>query len=107
MCRFSRREYRGSAMALLRLLPGLLSVCLVSSGCAQKVPPSTPTSSNRSQKPADTRPVEPPNQPILFQPMLIWQDAQPTQQGTGFLAKAPGGKVVGVTSGHFLNRQGP
>ncbi|MBY0526424.1 MAG: hypothetical protein K2R98_23725 [Gemmataceae bacterium] len=39
--------------------------------------------------------------------MFVWQGADPTCQGTGFLAKAPNGKIAAVTSGHFLNRDGP
>ena len=49
----------------------------------------------------------PPDRPVLFQPMLVWDGAEPTTQGTGFFAKAPGGKVAAVSSAHFINFDGP
>jgi hypothetical protein len=97
-------------MRFVGLLAGGLLACLMSSGCGQKASSGTRAAvdSDRAQgATTDTRPVDPPKQPILFQPMFIWQDANPTYQGTGFLAKTPDGKVVAVTSGHFLNRKGP
>jgi len=39
--------------------------------------------------------------------MLIWEGGNPTHQGTGFLATTPGGQVVGITSAHFVNFDGP
>jgi hypothetical protein len=51
--------------------------------------------------------VKPPSKEILFQPMFVWENSEPTFQGTGFFVKAPGGKVAAVTSLHFLNVEGP
>jgi hypothetical protein len=49
----------------------------------------------------------PPDKPILFQPMFIWRTGAPTHQGTGFFAKAPDGRVAAITSSHFLDMHGP
>lgn len=46
------------------------------------------------------------DQPILFQPVFLWADSKETRQGTGFLVKAPNGKVSGVTSAHFIDFDG-
>ncbi|MFO0812221.1 MAG: hypothetical protein U0796_03320 [Gemmatales bacterium] len=51
--------------------------------------------------------VNPPTQPILFQPAFLWQDSKETRQGTGFLVSVPDGRVVGITSAHFINFDGP
>ena len=51
--------------------------------------------------------AEPPDRPILFQPLLLWQNGDSTFQGTGFFARAPGGKVAAVSSAHFLSADGP
>ena len=51
--------------------------------------------------------VEPPKHRVVFQPFLLWLDAEPTQQGTGFFAQTPKGDVVAITSAHFLNSDGP
>ncbi len=51
--------------------------------------------------------VKPPSREILFQPMFVWENSEPTCQGTGFFVKAPGGKVAAVTSSHFLDVHGP
>lgn len=45
--------------------------------------------------------------PIVFQPKFKWADGSYTEQGTGSFVQAPDGKVIGVTSIHFLNRTGP
>ncbi len=39
--------------------------------------------------------------------MFVWEDSEPTYQGTGFFVKAPGDKVAAVTSIHFLDIAGP
>jgi hypothetical protein len=51
--------------------------------------------------------LSPPNTPILFQPLFIWQAYAPSRQGTGFFARAPDGRVVAVTSAHLVDPQGP
>lgn len=67
--------------------------------------------SNRQQLPvAKVAAVAPqvklPDQPSLFQPAFLWADSKDTRQGTGFLVKASNGKVIGVTSAHFINFDG-
>jgi hypothetical protein len=57
--------------------------------------------------PESTAAFNPPDKPILFQPMFIWRTGAPTHQGTGFFAKAPDGRVAAITSSHFLNMHGP
>jgi hypothetical protein len=58
--------------------------------------------------PPPARPAtKPPGRQVLFQPMFVWENSQPTLQGTGFFVKAPGGKVAAVTSIHFLDVAGP
>jgi hypothetical protein len=64
-----------------------------------------PTEERRGQQPLHK--TSAPNKPILFQPLFIWDGPENTYQGTGFFAKAPNGKVVAVTSAHFLDRDGP
>ena len=61
----------------------------------------------RSAPEAAPQRVRAPDRPVLFQPMLLWQGADATFQGTGFFAKAPGGKVAAVSSAHFLDFDGP
>ena len=51
--------------------------------------------------------VRPPDRPVVFQPVLLWQNGEPTAQGTGFFVKAPGGKVAAVSSAHFIDFDGP
>lgn len=45
--------------------------------------------------------------PLVYQPMFVWARGEPTYQGTGFLAHSPTNEVVGVTSAHFINFDGP
>jgi hypothetical protein len=45
--------------------------------------------------------------PIVFQPLFKWADGSVTQQGTGCLIRAPNGHILGLTSAHFINFQGP
>lgn len=49
----------------------------------------------------------PPTNRIIFQPHFTWADGRESQQGTGFIARFPDGKVLGVTSAHFLDFDGP
>lgn len=51
--------------------------------------------------------VEPPKGRVVYQPMFYWQGAKPTWQGTGFFARTEKGEVVGVSSAHFLDFDGP
>jgi hypothetical protein len=39
--------------------------------------------------------------------MFIWRTGPPSRQGTGFLAKAPDGRIAAVTSAHLIDPQGP
>ena len=51
--------------------------------------------------------ARPPERAVVFQPVLLWQGANATAQGTGFFVKAPGGKTAAVSSAHFIDRDGP
>lgn len=44
---------------------------------------------------------------IVFQPQFRWRDGSCTLQGTGCFMKASNGKVIGMTSAHFINFSGP
>ncbi|MFN3166697.1 MAG: hypothetical protein ACE37H_06495 [Phycisphaeraceae bacterium] len=44
-----------------------------------------------------------PSGKLIYQPMLTWDEGEPTFQGTGFLVLTPDGEVVGVTSAHFVD----
>jgi hypothetical protein len=44
---------------------------------------------------------------MVFQPQFLWADHSCTQQGTGSLIKGPNGSVIGLTSAHFINFNGP
>lgn len=44
---------------------------------------------------------------ILFQPEFQWADRSTTQQGTGSFVRASNGKVIGLTSAHFIDFSGP
>lgn len=50
---------------------------------------------------------KPPAPALVFQPLLIWKNAESTQQGTGFFADAGERGIVAVSSAHFLNFDGP
>lgn len=62
-------------------------------------------SANTTTKPS-VREIAPPKHPILFQPKFYWADPKESHNGTGFIAKAPNGKQVGITSAHFLRLDG-
>ncbi len=49
----------------------------------------------------------PPAGRVTLGQTLHFADGSTTYQGTGFLARSPKGAVVGVTSAHFLDREGP
>lgn len=51
--------------------------------------------------------VNPPTQPILFQPAFLWQDSNDTRQGTGFFTRTTNGQTIGITSSHFIRFDGP
>src|SRR6476659_1378790 len=51
--------------------------------------------------------ARPPDRPVVLQPVLLWQGANATAQGTGFFVKAPGGKTAAVSSAHFIDFDGP
>jgi hypothetical protein len=51
--------------------------------------------------------VSAPIGPLVYQPEFVWSSGKTTQQGTGFLVKRITGDVVGVTSAHFIDFQGP
>jgi hypothetical protein len=44
---------------------------------------------------------------IVFQPQFKWKDGLTSQQGTGSFIRAPNGKIIGLTSAHFINFSGP
>jgi hypothetical protein len=73
-------------------------------GCAKRestlesLVPADPVA--RSSVPALSRPV-------LFQPMFIWEEGEPSYQGTGFFARTPDSRIAAVSSAHFLDRDGP
>lgn len=48
-----------------------------------------------------------PEKMVVYQPVFFWEDGKQSAQGTGFFAKAPNGKLVAVSSAHFLKRNGP
>lgn len=47
-----------------------------------------------------------PYKKIILQPQFKWSDHTCTQQGTGSFIRTPDGKVVGLTSAHFINFSG-
>lgn len=51
--------------------------------------------------------VEAPKGRLVYQPMFYWQGTEPTWQGTGFFARTEKSEVVGVSSAHFLDFDGP
>lgn len=51
--------------------------------------------------------VPPPVGEIALDQRLEFADGSETFQGHGFLARSPSGTVVGVTSAHFLDQNGP
>ncbi len=44
---------------------------------------------------------------IVYQPQFRWSDGTCTQQGTGSFIRGPKGKILGLTSAHFINFSGP
>jgi hypothetical protein len=64
------------------------------------------TSCKRTPAPP-TAHVPPPVGLIPISQQFEFSDQSVTNQGTGFLARTPGGHVVCLTSAHFLNREGP
>ncbi|HPF38460.1 MAG TPA: hypothetical protein P5081_24775 [Phycisphaerae bacterium] len=67
---------------------------------AAENPPSQPAAA-----PAVT-PMEKPTGPFLFQPYFYYGDEEPSANGTGFLVRAPGGRVAAIASAHFVNFEG-
>jgi len=59
------------------------------------------------EPPPEPAQVPPPVGRLIFQPAFLRSDGEVTQQGTGFLARKLSGEVVGVTSAHFLDFDGP
>lgn len=51
--------------------------------------------------------ISSPGKNIVFQPQFKWANHTCTQQGTGSFLKTPTGKVIGLTSAHFINFSGP
>lgn len=45
--------------------------------------------------------------PIVFQPEFKWKDGSTSQLGTGSFIRAPNGKIIGLTSAHFIDFSGP
>jgi hypothetical protein len=108
---------RKSLPFLAFCLPGLLLV----TGCQEK-PPFANTAAAEKQSPAvvdspGPEIPEPASEPaaaitaprgqLLYQPHFFWSDGEETAQGTGFFVKAPSGKLVAVTSAHFIDADGP
>jgi hypothetical protein len=94
---------------------------LVTMGCQDKPaaaptvanPPTNPTvpsatldTPDATAQPAATTIAAPRGQ-LLYQPNFFWSDGEETAQGTGFFVKAPSGKLVAVTSAHFIDADGP
>jgi len=52
------------------------------------------------------RNISPPSSPILFQPMFVWNDTEPTFQGTGFFVLSSDKRTAAVTSSHFIDADG-
>ncbi|QTA93169.1 peptidase domain-containing protein [Desulfonema magnum] len=50
--------------------------------------------------------ISAPSSPILFQPMFVWNDAEPTFQGTGFFVSSSDKQIAAVTSSHFIDTEG-
>lgn len=98
----------------IRLTIGLVCFCFVacddtnnnnSPGDGERVNPAVEYALVPSE--SDAR-VEPPTGELVYQPKLYWGGRDATHQGTGFLAKTPGGEVVGITSAHFVDfKSGP
>jgi hypothetical protein len=94
-------------------------------GCSKHKPPvkkiappvSLPQSVAKTAAPAPQQPivndektkgaVPAPTGVLVYQPMFKWAKGDPTFQGTGFLVKTSSGKIVGVTSAHFVEFEGP
>ncbi|MFN7020672.1 MAG: hypothetical protein ACK4WH_04995 [Phycisphaerales bacterium] len=70
---------------------------LVTSAC--KPQPSNPRT--------PVRPVAPPTGNIVLMQRFDFADGSQDLLGTAFFARTPGGRVVGVTSAHFLDFDGP
>ena len=51
--------------------------------------------------------VDPPTGALVYQPGFLWMNDQESFQGTGFITKGKNGEILGVTSAHFVDFQGP
>jgi len=114
---------------LLVVATGWIAVCAVA--CKPNTPAAPPadtTASNSNDTPAatPTKPApkkiakpkkqSPPANPpkpalpggrIVFQPEWTYTNKEPQYQGTGFFVKNKAGKIIAVTSAHFIDFDGP
>ncbi len=77
-------------------------------GCIESGP--SPAQKKRSASTARKRALEitpPIGGPIVYQPYFVWQGGEETAQGTGFFVRSPDGHLLGITSSHFLDFDGP
>ncbi|NQT17707.1 MAG: hypothetical protein HQ582_33435 [Planctomycetes bacterium] len=80
---------------LLNHLLVLIAIVVVGAGCTD------------SQKAATVGPVAtPPDGPLLFQPAISFAGGETTYQGTGFFVATSTGRILGVTSAHFIDFEG-
>lgn len=70
-------------------------------------PPAATAIEPRAALPVPSNPMEIPNGVLVYQPQFLWADNSETMQGTGFLVATPDRQVVGVSSAHFLDFEGP
>ena len=61
----------------------------------------------RAAVPVPPNPIEIPSGVLVYQPQFLWADNSETLQGTGFLVATADRQVVGVSSSHFLDLEGP
>jgi len=87
--RFYRFQISFFSLLFVISLAGLL---VISVGCSKSAPTET---------------IAPPQGILVYQPMLTWSCEKVTHQRTGFLVKTKNTGLVGVTSAHFLDFDGP
>ena len=79
-------------------------------GCEPQPPLDNAAKSkpSKAERTAAAQPRFPgPTTMVVYQPVFRWKNGQSSAQGTGFFAKAPNGKIVAVSSAHYLQRNGP
>lgn len=80
----------------------LFSILILFLGCEGENPAPTQTAKPQQTTTTNTTKVLSPSGPVLFQPAFDYS-GEISYNGTGFFAAAPGGKVIGVISAHFVD----